>query len=257
MNEIHSFDSFRTADHLGRTAAQAAGGTPYAHALPAASPAASQDRWADLSLAVLDEIDHGLVVVGVSGEVRFANRAAWRACGDPSHPLQIKAGHFQLPSDKEFLRLQQAVEEATKGRRSMVDLGTRDGRTCVAVVPLATSYPVPSVLLILGRQGRHDVVALQLFAKSHGLTAAESAVLVALSEGYRPREIAERHGVAVCTVRTQIRDIRVKTATESINSLLQLVGRLPPMALSMGPVIGGSHGQALDRAASSQAGRAI
>ena len=192
-----------------------------------------QPGMADLCFAVLDEIDHGLLVLGNRGEVKFANRAAWRACADPAHPLQIRAGAVELAAGRDQQRLLRAVDDAIGGRRSMVDLGTDDDRHCVALVPLATSSPVPTVLVILGRQGGHDVVALQLFAKTHGLTAAETSVLAALTEGLRPRDIAERNGVAVCTVRTQIRDMRIKTSTDSIGALMRIVGRLPPMALSM------------------------
>lgn len=235
-NEIHSFpDSFPASRFGGRftpvdVAIPRTGARQYE--APARPAAGLQPGIADLCLAVLDEIDHGLLVLGNRGEVKFANRAAWRASADASHPLQIHAGAVELASSRDQQRLQRAVDEAIGGRRSMVDLGTDEHRHCVALVPLATASPVPTVLLILGRQGGHDVVALQLFAKTHGLTAAETSVLVALSEGHRPREIAERHGVAICTVRTQIRDMRIKTATASIGALMRLVGRLPPMALS-------------------------
>ena len=45
-----------------------------------AREAGLQPGMADLCFAVLDEIDHGLLVLGNRGEVKFANRAAWRAC---------------------------------------------------------------------------------------------------------------------------------------------------------------------------------
>ncbi len=233
-NEIHSFPPSRFGGHFSPVDATLPREAPRQFESLARPATGLQPGITDLCLAVLDEIDHGLLVLGNRGEVKFANRAAWRACADASHPLQIRAGAVEMGSPRDQQRVLRAVDDAIGGRRSMVDLGTDDNRHCVALVPLATSSPVPTVLVILGRQGGHDVVALQLFAKTHGLTAAETSVLVALSEGHRPRDIAERNGVAVCTVRTQIRDMRIKTATQSISALMRLVGRLPPMALSAG-----------------------
>lgn len=231
-NQIHTIPSNRFGSHYAAIDATIQSHRPRQFDTLVRPAAPLQPSVTDLALAVLDEIDHGLLVLDHRGEVKFANRAAWRACADRAHPLQIRDGALDLASNRDQQRMRQAIEDAVGGRRSMVDLGTDDDRHCVALVPLATSSPVPTVLLILGRQGGHDVVALRLYAKSHGLTAAETSVLVALSEGLRPREIAERHNVAICTVRTQIRDMRIKTATPSIGALMRIIGRLPPMALS-------------------------
>lgn len=203
-------------------------------AVPA--PAAPDIRWPNLYLAVLDEVNYGLILVRRDGEVLFANRAARRECG-PEQPLQIEANHLALRSNGEKERMTRALADACNGRRSMVDLGTLEQRACVAVVPLSTGCTQPpAALLILGRNGTADALALQLFAKVHQLTPAESSVLSALSEGLRPAQIASQHGVAVCTVRTQIRSIRQKTLTRSIGHLVHLIERLPPMALSVSPL---------------------
>ena len=114
----------------------------------------------------------------------------------------------------------------------MVYLGSLEERGCLAVAAVAAAGPTPAALLILGRHGTADALALQLFSKTHKLTPAECSVLTALSDGLRPAQIASQHGVAVCTVRTQIRSIRQKTLTRSIGHLMHLIERLPPMALS-------------------------
>ena len=49
-------------------------------------------------------------------------------------------------------------------------------------------------------------------------------------KGLRPTEIATRHGVQVCTVRSQLRSIRQKTASDSVRELVEKVSVLPPMA---------------------------
>ena len=192
-------------------------------------------RWPNLYLAVLDEVNYGLILVRRDGEVLFANRAARRECG-PDQPLGIELNRLTLRSAGEKERMNRALADACNGRRTMVDLGSLEQRACLAVVPLAAGSQPPAALLILGRNGTADALALQLFSKVHQLTPAESSVLAALSEGLRPAQIASQHGVAVCTVRTQIRSIRQKTLTRSIGHLVHLIERLPPMALSVNPL---------------------
>ena len=189
-------------------------------------------RWPNLYLAVLDEVNYSLILARRSGEIVFANRAALGTCQNREAPLAIDAGRlaFRWASDQE--RMNRALADACNGRRSMVDLGSMEERGCVAVVPVLAGGPTPAALLILGRHGTADALALQLFSKTHQLTPAECSVLTALSEGLRPAQIASQHGVAVCTVRTQIRSIRQKTLTRSIGHLMHLIERLPPMALS-------------------------
>ena len=48
--------------------------------------------------------------------------------------------------------------------------------------------------------------------------------------GLRPNQIANRHGVQISTVRTQLRSIRLKTCSDTIRDLVHLVSVLPPMA---------------------------
>jgi DNA-binding CsgD family transcriptional regulator len=54
-------------------------------------------------------------------------------------------------------------------------------------------------------------------------------VLEHLCGGVRPTEIAQRQGVAVSTVRTQIGSIRAKTGATSIRELVRQVAVLPPL----------------------------
>ena len=189
-------------------------------------------RWPGLYLAVLDEVNYGLILARRNGEVIFANRAARVACSGGRGPLAIDGGRLAFRRAAEQEQMNRALADACSGRRSMVDLGSLEERGCVAAVPVAAGGLTPTALLILGRHGTADALALQLFSKAHQLTPAECSVLTALSDGLRPAQIASQHGVAVCTIRTQIRSIRQKTLTRSIGHLMHLIERLPPMALS-------------------------
>jgi DNA-binding CsgD family transcriptional regulator len=75
-------------------------------------------------------------------------------------------------------------------------------------------------------------LSVQGFARCHGLTSAETAVLQALCDGLDPMEIARHNGVAVCTVRSQIGSVRAKTGAGSIRELLSRIAALPPLRLA-------------------------
>ncbi len=118
--------------------------------------------------------------------------------------------------------------------------------------PIATlhdSTPAPSTspcyaLLVFAKQQLCDTTTVTLFARERGLTGAEGQVLEQVCKGLRPAQIATRHGVQISTVRTQLRAIRQKTASDSVRELVEKVSVLPPLARNL-PNLWGSNPQAL------------
>ena len=86
-----------------------------------------------------------------------------------------------------------------------------------------------ATLVILGKRSVGAELAVQGFARLHGLTGSEARVLARLVAGARPAAIAQEHGVALSTVRTQVGSIRLKTGAASIRALVEQVARLPPL----------------------------
>ena len=100
----------------------------------------------------------------------------------------------------------------------------------MSVLPLQDGQGRPSqAMVVLGKRNLCGELPMLAFAREHQLTAAELQVLQSLCSGLQPQEIAQRHGVAISTVRTQIASVRAKTATESIRDLVSMVAQLPPM----------------------------
>ena len=85
-------------------------------------------------------------------------------------------------------------------------------------------------LLVFPKRQLCDTTTLTLFARDSGLTGTEGLVLAMVCKGLRPSEIATSHGVQVCTVRSQLRSIRQKTASDSLRELVEKVSVLPSMA---------------------------
>jgi DNA-binding CsgD family transcriptional regulator len=198
------------------------------------APERSDTRW---FLRLLDEIDYGLAVIDVQGGLQYANHRA-RPAMDESGPLQCQGDRLQPRRRGDAGAWLAALAAAAQGRRSLLCLGEPPARLSMAVVPLSVpGEPAAETRIALVFQKRHTLEPLTLgfYARAHQLTSAETAVLEALCQGLRPQEIAERHGVALSTVRTQVGSIRAKTHTGSMRELVHQLATLPPLT----PVVKG------------------
>jgi DNA-binding CsgD family transcriptional regulator len=100
----------------------------------------------------------------------------------------------------------------------------------VSVVPLeAADSGKRAVLLVLGKRSVCESLSIQGFARSHGLTSAETRVLLELCNGAPPAKVASKFGVAISTVRSQIGSMRQKTGSSSIRALVRQIAVLPPV----------------------------
>ena len=138
---------------------------------------------------------------------------------------------------------------APTARTAPTALPTSD--TSAPSTPAMAASPAPCyALLVFPKQQLCDTTTITLFARERGLTGTEGQVLALVCKGLRPSQIASNHGVQVCTVRSQLRSIRQKTASDSVRELVEKVSVLPPMArhlpqvfaaLSPRPQTGASH----------------
>ena len=180
---------------------------------------------------LLNHIDYGIVVLGADLRMAFANGAACTLLAR-DHPLHVRGDELCTRYPADLPRLRRAVEaSATRGLRSLLPLGPGQD-DCVSVVPLLPAQPEQrgTAMIMLGCVRSSDDLSAQCFARNHGLTLAECRVLGLLCVGEAPGEIAQRQGVAISTVRTQIVSIRAKTGARSVGALIRRVLLLPPLA---------------------------
>jgi DNA-binding CsgD family transcriptional regulator len=194
----------------------------------------------DLVTRVLDEVDFGLMVLTAEARPVFANRTALRSCG-ANAPFRLEGGRLRAACPLDNAAFSRSMQQAVEGRRSLLtfDVPGEDGDNAyarfLAFIPLSEDGPAggdaeaPVVLLVFGRPQVCGPLSVQFFARQHGVTLAESAVLTALCNGHTPRRIAEERGIAVSTVRTHILRIREKTGARSIMDLLRVASMLPPL----------------------------
>ena len=182
-------------------------------------------RWLAL---MLEEVGHGMLLLSDGGRVLHANHLA-RAELDPEHPLCWHEGRLRARYPRDESRLHEALHAAGRGLRRMLVVGEGERRVSAAVVPLDTIDGQALTLVSLGKRQLSHQLTLACFARSNGLTGAETRVLERLCAGVDPIRIAALHGVEISTVRTQITCIRHKTGAADITSLVMLVAQLPPM----------------------------
>ncbi len=189
-----------------------------------------QNRWLRSSL---DCVDYPMLCIAADHSVLIANRAARSELADPAHPLRLSGGFVSVRVATDAPRLQRALRDAQAlGLRRLVVLGALASQISVAVVPVGEDgldAGETAVLLMFGKRRLCESLSADWFARERGLTGAESRVLQGLSSGLRPKEIAQRQGVAVSTVRTHLRSLRGKTGAPSIRALIHQVSVLPPI----------------------------
>jgi DNA-binding NarL/FixJ family response regulator len=183
-----------------------------------------------LMLRVLDEIDYGILVVDAKGYILHSNHLARHELRSGkvivSHSNMLMGNTTELTEQIEL-----AVAQGCRGQRSLVLLHIAGRELPAAFIPL--SHPLetdlPSVLVLLSRQNTCDNLAVRMFARSHGLSHSEEAVLIGLCRGLAVSEIAQENGVAHSTVRSQVKSLREKTACTSIRQLMRRINSLPPV----------------------------
>ena len=190
---------------------------------------------------MLDTLDYGMLLLSDTGQVLQINKAARRDMDD-DHPLQFDGQALLARRSQDAAPLREALAgAAVRGLRRLLQFGDGRARISVAVVPLPALGvdERPAVAVLLGKRQVCEELTVEWFARSHNLTMAETAVIKGLCADFTPLQIAERQGVGLATIRTQIGSIRLKTGAGSIRALVRQVALLPPLVSALQGLAGG------------------
>jgi DNA-binding CsgD family transcriptional regulator len=190
-------------------------------------------------MRMLDEIDYGLVLLDQQLKVWHINHLA-RVELTRGQLLHVQDGCLSTRLPGRLVPLQAAMRRAAQGIRSLLDLRPADAAqpgTSVALVPMghpAECYPDPlPVMAITCRPVLCAQISLHFFAQSYGLTRTEEAVLAALVQGQDVEDIVRERGLAMSTVRSHVKQLRIKTQCNSMREVLNKVSVLPPVVSSV------------------------
>lgn len=188
-------------------------------------------------LAVLDDLAFGVVLVDARGRVTAANRVARELAGQPGGIL-LKGGEVRGGRPEETRAVQGAVAAAIAAERE----GTVVSGTTVALRRTPPRRPLELTVLPLRIRnedgGPFDAASAAIFVTDpdcifaapsdqlqalYGLTPREAAVAAELSEGRTPRQIADRLGISVNTVKVRLQEVFAKTGTNRQPDLMRLL----------------------------------
>lgn len=201
-------------------------------AAPASSPARHEYLEAGGLANLIDELAHGLLVVGLDGRVMHANLSARQELSRRGLPSPARLLQAMRPA--EARPLQDALARASDGKRSLINVALGEGPPlALAVIPLRSQSVPRRVALVFARASICESLMLCFFARSHGLTHTEENVLAILCQGYSAPEVARQLKVAVSTVRSHVRSLCAKTRTSGVRELVRRVALLPPVAPSL------------------------
>ncbi len=194
--------------------------------------AQSGDR---LLMRMLDAMEYGMVLVDERAGLCHANQLGMDELSGIG-PMLLREGRIVAPHADHRAILRGALADALRGHRRLMTFEVEGGSCAIAVVPMhVDDDPVESrlALLVFGKRAEAAGLSVDFYARAKGLTSAESNVLVHLTKGVEPVEIARRQGVAISTIRSQIASVRLKTSAGSVRELLDRIAKLPPIRSAM------------------------
>ena len=185
----------------------------------------------------LDRYPHAFLLTDAERRVLYANAAA-REFAELRDGLVIEAGQILLMSPRQDRVFRETIGIIASGRAPMHWLEvSRPSRGqpyrlmlmpvhASGVVPLGVSLPAVSVLIVDSESPAEP--NLEVLRELFSLTPAEARIAGKLVLGRNVEEIAADAGISVETVRTHVKRVLSKTATDRQGELISLILRSIP-----------------------------
>jgi DNA-binding CsgD family transcriptional regulator len=181
-----------------------------------------------LADAALESSPDAIIACDRSGLIHYRNPAAeWILTR--GFPLERCRGQILAGSGGERAALAKAVIAAIdKGLTSRLSVdSTALGRYVIRID--AEPADSPYAVIIVRNIDAHAVRVIQDTAGAHGFTTAEAALAQSLVRGLSVEAHAEEKGLAVSTVRTQLRALLAKTGTSRQGQMISILLSDPPI----------------------------
>ena len=184
-----------------------------------------------VATTALDQLSHGVALIGLGGRVRFINQAARTICAE-FDGLRLLAGRLigTVEPGAELLEraLKRAVLAGSGGSGGSEDLrltrpsGRRALSIAVRTVPPRDGNPSAlGAVVWISDPERIEVPPRERLMRCFDLTLAEAAVLRWFLRGCKPLGIARRLGISIETARTHLRSVLAKTDTHCQSELMR------------------------------------
>lgn len=184
---------------------------------------------------VSDALAWPLLLLRGDGSLIHANLAARQMLARRRPLVLMPKGHLQ-PADgarrSEFQAALAAALHAASGEpQQLLQWASAGDRISVSVTALRGPAERHAVLLLALSPETGRLADLHAYAAIHGLSEAETRVLLHLARGDSSAKAAAALGVSAATVRSQTVSLRRKTGHPSVAELMRSLAALPPLAL--------------------------
>jgi DNA-binding CsgD family transcriptional regulator len=195
------------------------------------TPAAAAEAGAELLAMLIDELAHGALIVNPQRWILQVNLSAHRELRK-GVVLSNERGRLTACCEAGQAMLDEALQKASLGQRSLIGLKNGAAVFSVAVVPLNRRNAgfCENIALFFSRPDLHESAVFSAFARSQRLTRTEQQVLALLCRCLSTPEIAVEMAIAVSTVRSHVRSLCAKTQTSGVRELVNRLSVLPPLA---------------------------
>ncbi len=182
----------------------------------------------------LDAIEHGLLLVDLTGRILHANPLARREL-DVAGALRSADGMLVSGNPGWQQQIRQALQDAARDCRSIVELDFElelehaSGALSLAFIPFAAlpGGTVDTVLVMSSQRHAGAMLALQLFGHANRLASAEQEVMGQLCGGHQTDEIAGLQGICISTLHTPIRNVDPKSGGHGIGDFVHRLSHRP------------------------------
>lgn len=191
-----------------------------------------EDQGALMTCGAIEAMGAAAFLCDAGGKVRNLTPSA-EALVDGRGPLTLKAQVLGCRSPESARTLSSAIELAARNPATPVrTIVVKDERGVPLVLDVAALPPLPGMLaftpraIVTARPPRPPAPA-GILMTVYGLTQAEADVARALAQGDARESIAERRGVAVGTIRAQLKGIFGKLGVSREAELIAKIYQVP------------------------------
>lgn len=187
---------------------------------------------ADGLAAMMEALGAAMLLVARNGRLLHHNGAAGEIIAR-SGALAVRQGQLvgTSPLAERLLRQMIARALAPSGSEAAAAaLPCPDGgRLELTSIGVAAGGGHRHAMLIAANPWRQDGSVEQRLRAFYNLSPGEAALAIAIAEGATAAEIADKRGVALATVRTQIKNIAAKLGCSRQSEIVARVKALPPL----------------------------
>lgn len=181
--------------------------------------------------AGMDSLGYGVALLRRNGDVVYLNAFAERIL-QTADGLMLKAGQLLALHAPEHATLTRLLNTAANGIGGSLHLkresaiGNARRPYSLTAIPLQEGHPFRPLadarvmLLIHDPEHAGPLDSLNTYAARYRLTPAETRVLTLLLSDLGPQQIADRLGVGIRTVRSQLSSLYTKTGTKNQRDLI-------------------------------------